>query len=154
MQRGNVYLGQINKLLSGDLEELQVGSVGHHVVDELLDVAGVALHLVQVGQLLLLVLEDLEGLLQPVPEGGGLHAELVELLQGAGETLEELVRVLGDVVVADLERLPIALELVEFSSAENIGASLDQLGNDINGVVNWPVMVINIILDLLGKKRN
>ena len=128
--------------------------MGHHVVDELLDVAGVALHLVQVGQLLLLVLQDLECLLQPVPEGGGLHTELVELLQGAGETLEELVRVRGDVVVADLERLPIALELVEFSSAENIGASLDQLGNDINGVVNWPVMVINIVLDLLRKKRN
>ena len=128
--------------------------MGHHIVDELLDVAGVALHLVQVGQLLLLVLEDLEGLLQPVPEGGGLHAELVELLQGAGETLEEMVRVLGDVVIADLELLPISLQLVEFSSAENIGASLDQLGNDIKGVVNWPVMVINIILDLLRKKRN
>ena len=128
--------------------------MGHHVVDELLDVAGIALHLVQVGQLLLLVLQDLEGLPQPVSEGGGLHAELVELLQGAGETLEEMVRVLGDVVVADLERLPIALELVEFSSAENIGASLDQLGNDVNGVVNWPVMVINIILDLLRNKRN
>ena len=128
--------------------------MGHHVVDELLDVAGVALHLVQVGQLLLLVLEDLEGLLQPVPEGGGLHPELVELLQGAGETLEEFVRVLGDVVIADLELLPIALELVKLSSAENISASLDQLGNDVNGVVNWPVMVINIILDLLRKKRN
>ena len=128
--------------------------MGHHVVDELLDVAGVALHLVQVGQLLLLVLQDLEGLLQPVPEGGGLHAELVELLQGAGETLEEFVRVLGDVVVADLELLAIALQLVELSSAENISASLNQLGNDINGVVNWPVMVINIILDLLRKKRN
>ena len=140
--------------MPGDLEELQVSSVGHHVVDELLDVAGVALHLVQVGQLLLLVLEDLEGLLQPVPEGGGLHAELVELLQGAGETLEEFVRVLGDVVIADLELLPIALELVEFSSAENISASLDQLGNDVNGVVNLSVMVINIILDLLRNKRN
>ena len=128
--------------------------MGHHVVDELLDVAGVALHLVQVGQLLLLVLEDLEGLLQPVPEGGGLHPELVELLQGAGETLEEFVRVLGDVVIADLELFPIALELVKLSSAENISASLDQLGNDVNGVVNWPVMVINIILDLLRKKRN
>ena len=128
--------------------------MGHHVVDELLDVAGVALHLVQVGQLLLLVLEDLEGLLQPVPEGGGLHPELVELLQGAGETLEELVRVLGDVVIADLELLPISLQLVEFSSTENIRSSLDQLGNDVDGVVNWPVMVINIVLDLLRKKRN
>ena len=128
--------------------------MSHHVVDKLLDVAGVSLHLVQVGQLLLLVLQHLEGLLQPVPEGGGLHAELVEFLQGAGEALEELVRVLGDVVIADLELLPVRLELVEFSSAENISASLNQLGNDINGVVNWPVMVINIILDLLQKKRN
>ena len=128
--------------------------MGHHVVDELLDVAGVALHLVQVGQLLLLVLQDLEGLLQPVPEGGGLHAELVELLQGAGETLEEFVRVLGDVVIAHLELLPITLQLVELSGAENISTSLDQLGNDIKGVVNWPVMVINIILDLLRNKRN
>ena len=128
--------------------------MGHHVVDELLDVAGVALHLVQVGQLLLLVLEDLEGLLQPVPEGGGLHAELVELLQGAGETLEEMVRVLGDVVIADLELLPVSLQLVELSSAEDISSSLHQLGNDVDGVVNWPVMVINIVLDLLRKKRN
>ena len=126
--------------------------MGHHVVDELLDVAGVALHLVQVGQLLLLVLQDLEGLLQPVPEGGGLHPELVELLQGAGEALEELVRVLGDIVVADLELLPVSLELVELSSAENISSSLDQLGNDVDGVVNWPVMVVNILLDLLRKK--
>ena len=128
--------------------------MSHHVVDEPLDVAGVALHLVQVGQLLLLVLEDLEGLLQPVPEGGGLHTELVELLQGASETLEEMVRVLGDVVIADLELFPVSLQLVELSSAEDISSSLHQLGNDVDGVVNWPVMVINIVLDLLRKKRN
>ena len=150
----STHLGQINKLLSGDLEELQVSSVSHHVVDELLDVAGVALHLVQVGQLLLLVLQHLEGLLQPVPEGGGLHSELVELLQGSDETLEKNVRVLGDILVSDFEVFAVSLELVELSSAENISSSLHQLGNDINGVVNWPVMVINIILDLLRKKRN
>ena len=49
---------------------------------------------------------------------------------------------------------PVCLELVELSSAENVSSCLDELGNDINGVVNWPVMVINIILDLLEKKRN
>ena len=128
--------------------------MSHHVVDKLLDVAGVSLHLVQVGQLLLLVLQDLVGLLQPVPEGGGLHSELVELLQGSDETLEKNVRVLGDILVSDFEVFAVSLELVELSSAENISSSLHQLGNDINGVVNWPVMVINIILDLLQKKRN
>ena len=128
--------------------------MSHHVIDKLLDVAGVSLHLVQVGQLLLLVLQDLVGLLQPVPEGGGLHSELVELLQGSDETLEKNVRVLGDVLVSDFEVFAVSLELVELSSAENISSSLHQLGNDINGVVNWPVMVINIILDLLQKKRN
>lgn len=128
--------------------------MSHHVVDKFLDVAGVSLHLVQVGQLLLLVLQDLVGLLQPVPEGGGLHSELVELLQGSDETLEKNVRVLGDILVSDFEVFAVSLELVELSSAENISSSLHQLGNDINGVVNWPVMVINIILDLLQKKRN
>ena len=102
----------------------------------------------------LLVHQGFVGLLQPVPEGGGLHSELVELLQGSDETLEKNVRVLGDILVSDFEVFAVSLELVELSSAENISSSLHQLGNDINGVVNWPVMVINIILDLLEKKRN
>ena len=78
----------------------------------------------------------------------------LSVLQCSSETLEELVRVLGDVVIADLELLPVSLQLVELSSAENISSSLHQLGNDVDGVVNWPVMVINIVLDLLRKKRN
>ena len=48
----------------------------------------------------------------------------------------------------------VRLELVELSSAENISSSLHQLGDDVDGVVNWSVMVINIVLDLLRKKRN
>ena len=128
--------------------------MSHHVIDKLLDVAGVSLHLVQVGQLLFFVLEDLIGLLKPVPEGGGFHSELVELLKGSNETLEKNIRVLGDIVVSDFEMFAVRLEFVEFSSAENVSSGLDQLSDNINGVVNWSVMVINIILDLLRKKRN
>ena len=37
------YLGEVHKLLTRDGEELEVGSVGHHVGNEVLDVVGIAL---------------------------------------------------------------------------------------------------------------
>ena len=122
--------------------------------DEGLDVAGVALYLVQVGQLSLLVLQDLERLLEPSLESGSLSSELGELLQGPGEALDELVRVVGHIVVADLELLAIGLELVEFSGAEDVSSSLHKLCDDVKSVVDWSVVVINIILDLLHKKSS
>ena len=76
------YLGQVDKLLSRDGEEFEVGSVGHDVTDKLLDVVNVALDVVEVGQLALLVLKDLVGLLQPGLERAHLGAELDKLLQG------------------------------------------------------------------------
>ena len=76
------YLRQVDKLLSRDGEELEVGSVGHDVTDKVLDVVNVPLDVVEVGQLALLVLKDLVGLLQPGLERAHLGAELDKLLQG------------------------------------------------------------------------
>ena len=149
----NTYLGQINELLARDCQEFKVGSVSEDIGDEGLDVAGVALYLVQVGQLSLLVLQDLERLLEPSLESGSLSSELGELLQSPGEALDELVRVVGHIVVADLELLAIGLELVEFSGAEDVSSSLHKLCDDVKSVVDWSVVVINIILDLLHKKN-
>ena len=148
----NTYLGQINELLAGDCQEFEVGSVSEDIGDKGLDVAGVALYLVQVGQLSLLVLQDLERLLEPSLESGSLSSELGELLQGPGEALDELVRVVGHIVVSDLELLAVSLELVEFSGAKDVSSSLHKLGDDVKSVVDWSVVVINIILDLLHKK--
>ena len=148
----NTYLGQINELLARDCQEFKVGSVSEDIGDEGLNVAGVALHLVQVGQLSLLVLQDLERLLEPGLEGGSLSPELGQLLQGPGEALDELVRVVGHVVVSDLELLAVSLELVELSGAEDVSSSLHELSDDVQSVVDWSVVVINIILDLLHTK--
>ena len=56
--------------------------MGHDVTDKLLDVVNVALDVVEVGQLALLVLKDLVGLLQPGLESAHLGVELDKLLQG------------------------------------------------------------------------
>ena len=145
----NTYLGQINELLARDCQEFKVGSVSEDIGDEGLNVAGVALHLVQVGQLFLLVLQDLECLLQPGLESGSLTPELGELLEGPSEALDELVGVVRDIVVSDLELFSVGLELVELSRAEDVTSGLHELGDDVQGVVDRSVVVINIILDLL-----
>ena len=147
----NTYLGQINELLARNCQEFEVSSVSEDVGNEGLDVAGVSLHLVQVGQLSLLVLKNLERLLEPGLEGGSLSSELGQLLVGPGEALDELVRVVGHIVVADLELLAVGLELVELSGAEDVSTGLDELGDDVKSVVDRSVVVINIILDLLHK---
>ena len=59
-------------------------------------------YLVQVGQLLLLVLQHLVGFLQPVPERCDLGIELKKLLVGRDKALEQLVAVVRNIVVADL----------------------------------------------------
>ena len=96
------YLRQLNKLLSRNSQKLEIGSVGQHLGDKLLNIIGLARDLAQVGQLFLLVLQDLEGLLHPVSEGGGLAVELDELLVGAQQTLHQLVSVVGNVVITYL----------------------------------------------------
>ena len=142
------YLGQLNELLSRDGEELEVSSMGQNISHKVLDVAGVALDLVQISKLLLLVLQHLECLLQPALEDGALASELGQLLMSSGQTLDKLVRVLGHVVISVLQLLAIGLQLVEFRSAKDISTSLNQLSNDVKSIVNWTVVVINIILDL------
>ena len=127
--------------------------MGEDIGDEGLDVAGVALHLVQVGQLFLLVLQDLECLLQPGLESGSLTPELGELLEGPSEALDELVGVVRDIIVSDLELFSVGLELVELSRAEDVAPCLHELGDDVQGVVDRSVVVINIILDLLHTKN-
>ena len=147
------YLGQINELLARNRQEFEVRSVSEDVGNKGLDVAGVSLQLVEVGQLSLLVLQNFERLLEPGLEGGSLSSELGQLLVGASEALDELVRVVGHIVIADLELLPVGLELVEFSGAEDVSTGLDELGDNVKSVVDRSVVVINIILDLLHKKN-
>ena len=122
--------------------------MGEHISDKVLDVTCVALDLVQVSKLLLLVLQHLECLLQPALEDGSLASKLGQLLLSSRQTLDQLVRVLGHIVISVLQLLAISLQLVEFSSAENISTSLHQLSNDVQSVVDWTVVIVNIILDL------
>ena len=150
--------------------------MGHDVADEGLDVVGVALQLVEVGQLPLLVLQDLVRLLHPGAEGAHLPTELGQLLESGKQPekardiidvgvlrkfkrlvspLEQLVRVGGDSVVSLLEPLALGLEVVELGGAENVGSGLHQLDDDVERVVDRPVVIVNIILDSLqrGMKR-
>ena len=150
--------------------------MGHDVADEGLDVVGVALQLVEVGQLPLLVLEDLVRLLHPGAEGAHLPTELGQLLESGKQPekardiidvgvlrkikkfvspLEQLVRVGGDSVVSLLEPLALGLEVVELGGAENVGSGLHQLDDDVERVVDRPVVIVNVILDSLqsGMKR-
>ena len=122
--------------------------------DKFLDVAGVSLDLVQICKFSLLVLQDLEGLLQPHLEGGALASELGQLLQSSRETFDELVRVAANIVISRLELFAIGLKFVEFSSAENISTSLNQLSNDVQGIVDGTIVIVNIILDLLQEKKH
>ncbi len=59
--------------------------------------------LVEAGELFLLVLQDLEGLLEPAGEGGHLAPELDHLLVGGGEALHQLLRAHHHVLVAALQ---------------------------------------------------
>ena len=150
--------------------------MGHDVADEGLDVVGVALQLVEVGQLPLLVLQDLVRLLHPGAEGAHLPTELGQLLESGKQPekardiidvgvlrkfkklvspLEQLVRVGGDSVVSLLEALALGLEVVELGGAENVGSGLHQLDDDVERVVDRPVVIVNVILDSLqrGMKR-
>ena len=150
--------------------------MGHDVADEGLDVVGVALQLVEVGQLPLLVLEDLVRLLHPGAEGAHLPTELGQLLESGKQPekardiidvgvlrkfkklvspLEQLVRVGGDSVVSLLKPLALGLEVVELGGAENVGSGLHQLDDDVERVVDRPVVIVNVILDSLqrGMKR-
>ena len=150
--------------------------MGHDVADEGLDVVGVALQLVEVGQLPLLVLQDLVRLLHPGAEGAHLPTELGQLLESGKQPekardiidvgvlrkikklvspLEQLVRVGGDSVVSLLEPLALGLEVVELGGAENVGSGLHQLDDDVERVVDRPVVIVNVILDSLqsGMKR-
>ena len=150
--------------------------MGHDVADEGLDVVGVALQLVEVGQLPLLVLQHLVRLLHPGAEGAHLPTELGQLLESGKQPekdrdiiyvgvlrkikklvspLEQLVRVGGDSVVSLLEPLALGLEVVELGGAENVGSGLHQLDDDVERVVDRPVVIVNVILDSLqsGMKR-
>ena len=150
--------------------------MGHDVADEGLDVVGVALQLVEVGQLPLLVLQNLVRLLHPGAEGAHLPTELGQLLESGKQPekardiidvgvlrkirklvspLEQLVRVGGDSVVSLLEPLALGLEVVELGGAENVGSGLHQLDDDVERVVDRPVVIVNVILDSLqsGMKR-
>ena len=143
------YLRQIDELLSRDGQELEVSSVSHDVTDESLDVVGVALELVQVGQLTLLVLKDLVGLVHPGPERGHLGPELVELFHGSQHSPQQLVGVVRHEVVALAQPLALGLQLVELGARQDVGAGLDQLDDDVQGVVDRPVVVVDVGFDVL-----
>jgi len=143
------YFRQIDELLSRDGQELEVGTVGHDVTDEGLDVVSVALELVQVGQLAFLVLQNLVGLVHPGPERAHLRPELAQLLHGREQSSEQLVRVVRDEVVALAQPLALGLKLVQLGAGENVGAGLDQLDDDVQGVVDWSVVVVHVGLDVL-----
>ena len=127
--------------------------MSHDVTDEGLDVVGVALKLVQVGQLTLLVLQDLVGLVHPGPERTHLGPELAQLLHGGQHSPQQLVRVVGHKVVALAEPLALGLELVELGTREDVGAGLNQLHDDVQRVVDGPVVVVDVGLDVLRGQR-
>ncbi len=52
-----------------------------------------------------------------------------------------------------LELLALLLEFVELRGAEHISTGLHQFSNDVQGVVDGPVVVVNVILDLLNMER-
>ena len=120
-----------------------------NICDKFFNVTGISLDLVQICKFSLLILQELKGLLQPDLEGSTLASELGKLLQSPRETLDKLVRVVTNIVISGLQLFSIGLKFVEFSSAEYISTSLNQLGNDVKSVVDRSVVVINIILDLL-----
>jgi hypothetical protein len=41
------------------------------------------------------------------------------------------------------------LEFVKFSRAQHIGSRLDEFSNDVEGVVDGTIMLVNILFDLL-----
>ena len=120
-----------------------------NICDKFFNVTGISLDLVQICKFSLLILQELKSLLQPDLEGSTLASELGKLLQSPRETLDKLVRVVTNIVISGLQLFSIGLKFVEFSSAEYISTSLNQLGNDVKSVVDRSVVVINIILDLL-----
>ena len=120
-----------------------------NICDKFFNVTGISLDLVQICKFSLLILQELKSLFQPDLEGSTLASELGKLLQSPRETLDKLVRVVTNIVISGLQLFAIGLKFVEFSSAEYISTSLNQLGNDVKSVVDRSVVVINIILDLL-----
>jgi hypothetical protein len=42
------------------------------------------------------------------------------------------------------------LELVQFCAGQNVGASLDQFDNDVQSVVDGPVVIVDIRFDVLN----
>ena len=44
---------------------------------------------------------------------------------------------------------PLLLELVELRRAEDVGPGLHELRDDVQGVVDGAVVLVNVILDLL-----
>ncbi len=52
-----------------------------------------------------------------------------------------------------LELLALLLELVELRGAEHISTGLHQFSNDVQSVVDGPVVVVNVILDLLNMEK-
>ena len=120
-----------------------------NICDKFFNVTGISLDLVQICKFSLLILQELKSLLQPDLEGSTLASELGKLLQSTRKTLDKFVRVVTNIVISGLQLFAIRLKFVEFSSAEYISTSLNQLGNDVKSVVDRSVVVINIILDLL-----
>ena len=145
------YLGEINKLLSRDGEELEVGTMSHDVTDKCLQIPRVTGSISEVSQLFFLVFQDFVGLLQPASEGRHFTSELGEFFEASHQAFEQLVGVVGNIVVAALEVLPLRLEFVKFSRAENIGSSLDEFSNDVEGIVDGAIMLVNILFDLLQR---
>jgi hypothetical protein len=53
-----------------------------------------------------------------------------------------------------LELLALLLEFVELRGAEHVSTGLHQFSNDVQGVVDGPVVVVNVILDLLNMEKH
>jgi hypothetical protein len=53
-----------------------------------------------------------------------------------------------------LELLALLLEFVELRGAEHISTGLHQFSNDVQSVVDGPVVVVNVILDLLNMEEH
>jgi len=123
--------------------------VSHDVTNEGLDFISVALELVQVGKLPLLVFQDLVGLVHPGSEGGHFSPELAQLLHGGQHPPQQLVGVAGNEVVPLAQPLALGLDLVELGAGENVGTGLDELDDDVQGVVDGPVVVVDVGLDVL-----
>jgi len=149
IEASNIILGQINKLLARNSQELQICSMSHHIADKIFNVTCISLDFVEVCKLSFLILQDFVSLLHPVSECRHFSSEFRKLLKGSHHTFKKSIRIVGNIVITSFELLPISLKFIEFSRTKNISASFDKLSNNIQGIIDGSVMLINIILNLL-----